>query len=98
MKTDIAFASLIVSKNPNLSTLKSYLFKYKRYTDWLGYLQFWFVKLNKDLRLTSEEREIVCQQKKLIARFQKSKRPAVYLKKHLDIFGPLIELLVKYEQ
>ena len=95
---DTAIVTLVISKNPKLSTIKNYLFKNKHYTDWIGYLKFSLEKLNTDPRLSKEEQQIVKEQKKLINRFRKSKRPGPYLKKRLDHFTPLVELILKYEQ
>ena len=98
MNIDNAIATLVISKNPKLHTVKKFLFKNKLYTDWISYLQFSLQNLKKDVRLTKEEQEIVSQQKNLIGRFSNSKRPASYLKNRLHIFTPLIKLILKYEQ
>ena len=95
---DTAIATLVISKNPKLSSIKKFLFKNKLYTDWLGYLQFSLEKLKTDVRLTQEERDIVSQQKKLINRFKKVKHPSTYLRKRLHDFMPLVQLILKYEQ
>ena len=93
-----AIARLVISKNPKLTAVKNFLFKNKLYTDWLGYLQFSLEKLKKDIRLTKEEQEVVTRQRKLINRFKNSKRPSAYLKRRINIFAPLIQLILKYEQ
>ena len=97
-KIDIAYATLIVSRNTKLTNLKNYLFKYKYYTGWLSFLQFKLANLKVDPRLGAEEKIFVNKNKSLINRFRKSKRPAIYLKNKISLFTPLIKIVLKYEQ
>lgn len=98
MNVDRAIATLIISKNPKINSVKKFLFKHKLYTDWGDYLKFAIANLKKDVRLTKEEQDTVENHRLLIKRLTKSKRPNFLVKKEIDKLTPLIELILKYEQ